>query len=232
MKRRWALWPSSCTRGTCAFSVCRRPAPTAFAARTGRIWSPRCKASIRGLENPNRQCFSLCRELGIGFVPFSPLGRGFLTGTVTDADRFATNDVRRRLPRFQTENPEKNRALVNQLENLRAVEGLFATATRASVAAGERTGRRTDSGDKAAAPRRRKHRRRGHRPDAGRRRGAGRGVSDRHRGRGALPARRHAPARDRAGALTLDAGCWLPAWGGPERTAPPFRDSPSNHRPS
>jgi aryl-alcohol dehydrogenase-like predicted oxidoreductase len=74
-------------------------------------------------REPEQTVFSLCRELGIGFVPFSPLGRGFLTGTVTDADSFATNDVRRRLPRFQKENLEKNRALANQLETFARSRG-------------------------------------------------------------------------------------------------------------
>ena len=74
-------------------------------------------------REPERTVFPVCRELGIGFVAFSPLSRGFLTGTVKDADAFAPNDVRRRLPRFQKENLEKNRTLVDELEALAQSKG-------------------------------------------------------------------------------------------------------------
>jgi aryl-alcohol dehydrogenase-like predicted oxidoreductase len=53
-----------------------------------------------------------CRELGIGFVPYSPLGRGFLTGAIHNAGELAANDWRRNNPRFQDGNVEQNRALV------------------------------------------------------------------------------------------------------------------------
>ena len=59
-----------------------------------------------------------CRELGIGFVPYSPLGRGFLTGKIRKADDLATNDWRRFGPRFQGENLERNLAIVDRLEAL------------------------------------------------------------------------------------------------------------------
>ena len=74
-------------------------------------------------REPERTVFPVCRELGIGFVAFSPLSRGFLTGTVKDADAFAPNDVRLRLPRFQKENLEKNRTLVDELEALAQSKG-------------------------------------------------------------------------------------------------------------
>ncbi len=53
-----------------------------------------------------------CRELGIGFVAYSPLGRGFLTGQYKSLDDFAPDDYRRNAPRFQGENFQKNLDLV------------------------------------------------------------------------------------------------------------------------
>jgi aryl-alcohol dehydrogenase-like predicted oxidoreductase len=64
------------------------------------------------------------RELGIGFVAYSPLGRGFLTGKIADAQALADNDWRRQNPRFQAGNVEANHALVDavtQLANARGV---------------------------------------------------------------------------------------------------------------
>ncbi|MES2818231.1 MAG: aldo/keto reductase [Pseudomonadota bacterium] len=61
-----------------------------------------------------------CRRLGIGFVPYSPLGRGFLTGTLTSTADFAETDFRRSNPRFQGENFQKNLALVTQVKRLAA----------------------------------------------------------------------------------------------------------------
>jgi len=67
-----------------------------------------------------------CRELGVAFVPFSPLGRGLLTGTVRDAAAFADDDMRRRLPRFQDEHLAKNLALADRLAALAAALGCTA----------------------------------------------------------------------------------------------------------
>jgi len=69
-------------------------------------------------REPERTVLPVCRELGISLVPFSPLGRGFLTGAVTDPSALADNDVRRTIPRFQPENFAKNRRLVERLEAL------------------------------------------------------------------------------------------------------------------
>lgn len=57
-----------------------------------------------------------CRELGIGFVPYSPLGRGFLTGKIRKLDDLAEGDWRRNSPRFQAENLKRNLELVGRIE--------------------------------------------------------------------------------------------------------------------
>jgi aryl-alcohol dehydrogenase-like predicted oxidoreductase len=65
----------------------------------------------------------LCEELGIGFVAYSPLGRGFLTGGVTSLDGLREDDARRRMPRFQGDNLRRNLALVEELKAHAAAEG-------------------------------------------------------------------------------------------------------------
>jgi aryl-alcohol dehydrogenase-like predicted oxidoreductase len=64
----------------------------------------------------------ICRELGIGFVAYSPLGRGFLTGTVTTLDTLRDGDARRRMPRFQGDNLQRNLTLVEELKAHAAAE--------------------------------------------------------------------------------------------------------------
>ncbi|MEP0068487.1 aldo/keto reductase [Pyruvatibacter sp.] len=67
----------------------------------------------------------VCAELGIGFVPFSPLGRGFLTGALSKDD-LGKGDMRNMLPRFSDDNFDKNRALVSAVEELAADKGVKA----------------------------------------------------------------------------------------------------------
>lgn len=62
----------------------------------------------------------VCRELGIGIVPFSPLGRGFLTGAITSTTDLAADDLRRRLPRFADGNLDANLAIVETLRTIAA----------------------------------------------------------------------------------------------------------------
>jgi aryl-alcohol dehydrogenase-like predicted oxidoreductase len=66
------------------------------------------------------------RELGIGFVGYSPLGRGFLSGEIKTPDDFEANDSRRLFPRYQGENFYKNLALVDKLQALAQAKGVTA----------------------------------------------------------------------------------------------------------
>ncbi|GGO51351.1 MULTISPECIES: aldo/keto reductase [Streptomyces] len=68
----------------------------------------------------------VCRELGIGIVPFSPLGRGFLTGRVTSVDALEADDIRRTQPRFADGNLERNLAIVDALNDIAARRGVTA----------------------------------------------------------------------------------------------------------
>ncbi|NGO73405.1 aldo/keto reductase [Streptomyces boncukensis] len=69
---------------------------------------------------------AVCRELGIGLVPFSPLGRGFLTGRYTSVEGLEESDARRSMPRFADGNLERNLAIVERLEELAAARGVTA----------------------------------------------------------------------------------------------------------
>jgi aryl-alcohol dehydrogenase-like predicted oxidoreductase len=71
-------------------------------------------------RDPEQGVLATCRKLGIGFVPYSPMGRGFLTGAITRPDQFGEDDYRRQTPRFQGENFTKNLALVDKVKALAA----------------------------------------------------------------------------------------------------------------
>ena len=75
----------------------------------------------RGVEEA---VLPVARELGIGFVPFSPLGRGFLAGSVTTTDDFGEGDFRRKLPRFQAEAMAANARFVAVLEGIAEAHGI------------------------------------------------------------------------------------------------------------
>jgi len=77
-------------------------------------------------RDPEDEILPTLRELGIGFVPYSPLGRGFLTGAITSPDDFAPDDFRRRSPRFQGENFAKNLELVEQVKAIATEKGITA----------------------------------------------------------------------------------------------------------
>lgn len=69
-------------------------------------------------REPEGGILKACRELGVGFVPYSPLGRGFLTGKINDPSLFAADDFRRNLPRFQAETMRKNQQLLDRLQQV------------------------------------------------------------------------------------------------------------------
>lgn len=74
-------------------------------------------------RDPEEGVLETCERLGIGFVPYSPLGRGFLTGALKSPDDFAPDDYRRQNPRFQGENFTRNLALVDKVEALARTKG-------------------------------------------------------------------------------------------------------------
>jgi aryl-alcohol dehydrogenase-like predicted oxidoreductase len=81
-------------------------------------------------RGPEKEVLPALEELGIGFVPFSPLGRGFLTGKMDENTAFAANDFRNLLPRYTPEARKKNQALVDLLGRIAAVK----KATPAQIA--------------------------------------------------------------------------------------------------
>ena len=74
-------------------------------------------------RDPEAEVLPTLDELGIGFVPFSPLGKGFLTGTVDTSTTFSDGDIRARVPRFEADNLAANLALVEQVKAFAAAKG-------------------------------------------------------------------------------------------------------------
>lgn len=77
-------------------------------------------------REPDEELIDVCAELGITFVAYSPLGRGFLTGAIKSLDDLAENDWRRMMPRFQGDNFAKNLEVVAKVEQLAADKGCTA----------------------------------------------------------------------------------------------------------
>jgi len=75
-------------------------------------------------RDPEDEVFAVCRELGIGFVPYSPLGRGLLTGTIAKPEALSDDDWRRTLPRFQADAMAANAKVIATLEKLAAEKGV------------------------------------------------------------------------------------------------------------
>ncbi|HEY5011389.1 MAG TPA: aldo/keto reductase [Acidimicrobiia bacterium] len=83
-------------------------------------------------RDPETSVLPTCRELGVGFVPFSPLGRGLLSGELRSPDDFPESDSRRALPRFQGENFARNLDLAAKVRELASAKG--ATASQLALA--------------------------------------------------------------------------------------------------
>jgi pyridoxine 4-dehydrogenase len=81
-------------------------------------------------REPEKEILPTLEELGIGFVPFSPLGKGFLTGKIDEKTSFSKDDFRNIVPRFSLEARKANQALVKQIETIAASKG----ATPAQIA--------------------------------------------------------------------------------------------------
>jgi len=77
-------------------------------------------------RDPEEEIFDVCRELGIGFVPYSPLGRGLLTGTISKPEQLGADDWRHTLPRFQPEALDANAKVVAVLERFAKEKGVTA----------------------------------------------------------------------------------------------------------
>lgn len=82
--------------------------------------------SLWSRDQEDNGCLAACQRLGIAFVPYSPLGRGFLTGALKSPEDFAADDYRRSSPRFQGENFAKNLLLVDQVQALAREKGVTA----------------------------------------------------------------------------------------------------------
>jgi aryl-alcohol dehydrogenase-like predicted oxidoreductase len=92
------------------------------AARVHKITALQSEYSL-WTRDPEREVLPTCRELGIGFVAYSPLGRGFLTGQFKRFDDLPADDYRRLSPRFQGENFHKNLDLVQRVQQIAAEKG-------------------------------------------------------------------------------------------------------------
>ena len=110
-------------------------------------------------RDPEGELLDTCRELGIAFVAYSPLGRGFLTGRYRSIDDLAPDDWRRNNPRFQGDNFQKNLNLVGRVGAACEREGEHAGSARAGLAPVSRRGHHSDSGVDANRARQGKRRR-------------------------------------------------------------------------
>ncbi len=83
-------------------------------------------------RDPEAEVLPTCAELGIGFVPFSPLGKGFFTGTVRPGQGFGEGEIRASIPRFEEQNLARNQALLTQVQQM--AEAVGATSAQVALA--------------------------------------------------------------------------------------------------
>ena len=122
--------------------ACRRSA-----ARTRCSRSRRCRASTRcGGASPRQEVLPTLEELGIGFVPFSPLGKGFLTGAIDASTTFDSTDFRNIVPRFTRRGPQGEPGAGRPARRDRGAEAGDAGADRARLAARAEAVDRADPG--------------------------------------------------------------------------------------
>ncbi len=139
------------TRARCATSGSARRRRRRSAAPTRSIRSRRVQTEYSlWTRDPEAEVLPTCRELGIGFVPYSPLGRGFLSGRFTSPDELDEGDFRRSGPRFTGENLEANLRARRQGRRDRRGEGDHAGAAGDRVGAG--AGRRPGPDPRHQAP--------------------------------------------------------------------------------
>jgi aryl-alcohol dehydrogenase-like predicted oxidoreductase len=113
--------------------VCLKQALRRFVARTlCSPWPPLQSEYSLFWRQPEQEIIPTLEELGIGFVPFSPLGKGFLTGKITAETKFDSTDFRSTVPRFNEENRKANQALVDLLS--RFAEQKKATPAQVALA--------------------------------------------------------------------------------------------------
>ncbi len=103
------------------------PATLRRAHRVHPISAVQSEYSLWTRDPEDNGVLATCRALGVAFVPYSPLGRGFLTGTLKSPESFAADDYRRFSPRFQGDNFAQNLQLVAQVEQLAAQRGVQAS---------------------------------------------------------------------------------------------------------
>ena len=116
-------------------------------------------------REPEQAILPTLEELGIGFVPFSPLGKGFLTGAISADTTFVSRDLRNIVPRFTPEARMANQVLVDLITRIAARKQVTASANSPRVAAGPEALDRSDPRDDEAAPPGREPRRSGDRTD-------------------------------------------------------------------